>query len=79
MNSVETRELLARNQTSQIEVCNKGVVHVQSGAVTMHLTFEQAKDLATSLDSAMLKLLSLTSDIEFSGLRLAHSLGANNE
>ena len=78
MNSIETRELLASNRTSKIEVCNKGVVHVRSGAVTIHLSFEEAKDLATSLDIAMLKLVSFTGSLETAAVRLVHNSGENN-
>ena len=78
MSGIESRELLAKNHSSQIEVCNKGIVHVQSGPVTLHLSFEQAKDLATSLEIAMIRLTSLTEFADTSILRLVQIPGEKN-
>ena len=55
MKNVETRTLLARNQSSIVEICERGVLHVQVGSTALHLSRKQSEELATSLAIAMVQ------------------------
>ena len=73
MKRLETRDLLAENTTSRIEICDRGILHVHSGPTTLHLSYEQCKELATSLAIAMVKLTSDLPERETTGPRLVYT------